>query len=204
MVLSLVIGAVIFMYFQVHLVSMGIEGIEIIDTPLEGAFLLKPKEFHDERGDFYKNYTRKVLEARGVKPLFMEEYLSISKKGVMRGLHYQTGEFAQGKLITCTRGRIFDVAVDLREGSGTYGRWLSNMLTGKNRLSLYIPRGFAHGFMALSQDAVTCYKADNDYSPEHEAGIRWDDPALGIRWPDVGKVIVSGKDSGWPPLVLKR
>jgi dTDP-4-dehydrorhamnose 3,5-epimerase len=204
MILSLVIAGSIFMYFQVHLISMEIEGIEIIDTPFEGAFLIKPKEFHDERGDFYKNYTGKVLEARGVKPLFMEEYCSVSKKGVVRGLHYQEGEFAQGKLITCTRGRVLDVVVDLREGSGTYGKWLSNMLTGKNRLSLYIPRGFAHGFMALSDGAVTCYKADNDYSPGHEGGIRWDDPALGIKWPKMKKVIVSGKDSGWPPLVLKR
>ena len=177
---------------------MEIEGIRIIDTPLNGAFLIKPKEFHDVRGDFYKTFTRKALEAKGVKPYFAEEYFSLSKRGVVRGLHFQTGDLAQGKLVSCTMGEIFDVIVDLREASGTYGRWISNILNGKDRISLYVPRGFAHGFMALSPEAVTFYKADNDYSPAHEGGIRWDDPALGIRWPDAGKVIVSEKDAGWP------
>ncbi|MFH0737708.1 MAG: dTDP-4-dehydrorhamnose 3,5-epimerase [Candidatus Micrarchaeota archaeon] len=183
---------------------MDIEGIQIIDTPLQGAFLIKPKEFHDLRGDFYKTFTRRALEAKGVKPYFAEEFFSLSKRGVVRGLHFQTGALAQGKLVSCSKGEIFDVIVDMREGSVTYGRWISNILDEGGRVSLYVPRGFAHGFMALSAEAETFYKADNDYSPAHEGGIRWDDPALGIRWPDVGKVIVSEKDAGWPAFSLSR
>lgn len=173
--------------------------LEIADLGLEGAFLIKPKEFRDERGAFYKLFTRQILESKGIKPLFYEEYLSISRRGVIRGLHYQTEPYVQAKLVQCTRGEIFDVIVDLRKDSKTFGKWESVSLSEENRFSLYVPRGFAHGFLALAEDTEVLYKADNDYAPENELGLLWNDKSLQIAWPNIdGGYLISEKDKKWP------
>jgi dTDP-4-dehydrorhamnose 3,5-epimerase len=172
---------------------------EAADLPLAGAFLLKPSAFEDERGAFHKIFTEPLLAGKGVSTRFSEEFVSISKKGVVRGLHYQRAEFSQARLVWCPRGKAFDVIVDLRKSSKTFGKWSSSILSGKNMHALYVPRGFAHGFLALSANTVMVYQADNAHSPQNERGIIYSDPALGIKWPAAGKVTLSGKDSKWPP-----
>ena len=167
--------------------------LAIEDLPLEGAFIIKPKEFHDERGAFFKMYTREILKSRGVEPFFPEDYISISKKGVIRGLHYQLDPFAQAKLVRCDRGEVFDVLVDLRKSSKTFGKWTSVVLSEKNRISVYVPRGFAHGFVTLEDYTEFQYKCDNFYAPAQEGGIIWNDPDLKIYWP-IENPILSDKD----------
>lgn len=177
---------------------MIIQKNEIKPLPLKNAFVISPMIFRDERGDFTKIYTEKLLGSAGVKPYFNEEYLSFSKKNVVRGLHYQSGKYAQAKLVKCIKGEIFDVIVDLRERSPTFGKWASVTLSESNMLSLYVPRGFAHGFMALGEYNAVLYKADNDYSPENESGLFYADIALSIAWPKSDKINISDKDSNWP------
>ncbi len=172
--------------------------LEAVNLPLQGAFLIKPKEFYDERGAFHKLYTRKLLESKGVGCFFAEEYLSISKKGTLRGFHYQTGKFGQAKLVRCVHGEVFDVIVDLGEKSPTFGNWYSVRLSEENRLGLYIPRTFAHGFLAMEDGSALLYKADSDYSPQHEAGIIWNDKRLNVAWPKMERYIISEKDGKWP------
>ncbi|MFA5929938.1 MAG: dTDP-4-dehydrorhamnose 3,5-epimerase [Candidatus Micrarchaeia archaeon] len=171
---------------------------EAVDLPLAGAFLIKPYAFDDERGAFRKIFTEKLLSGKGVSPFFSEQFLSVSKKGVVRGLHYQRAEFSQARLVWCPSGKVFDVIVDLRKSSETYGKCASAVLSGRNMHALYVPRGFAHGFMALSANATMVYQADNAHSPQNERGIIFSDPALGIKWPSAGKVTLSEKDSKWP------
>ena len=130
---------------------------------------------------------------------FVEEYLSVSKKGVLRGLHYQTGAHSQAKLVRCVRGEVLDAIVDLRKSSPTFGKAATALLSENNMLSLYAPRGFAHGFLALTEGASVLYKADNDYAPAHEKGIMWDDPAISISWP-IKNPILSDKDKKWSAL----
>lgn len=173
--------------------------LSVVDLQLHGAFIIKPKKFTDDRGSFFKLYTREILSMKNVKPMFNEEYLSISKKGVIRGLHYQSGNFAQAKLIRCVKGEIFDVIVDLRKSSPTFGNWENISLSSSNQHCLYVPRGFAHGFLALTDGTEVLYKADNDYSPEHECGICWDDQELSINWPKLPNYIISKKDGSYPP-----
>jgi len=165
---------------------------------LKGAFVLSPMVFRDERGDFTKTYTRQILKSIGVEPYFCEEYVSYSKMNVLRGLHFQTGGHAQAKLVRCIKGEIFDVIVDLRKSSPTFGKWAGVALSEENMLSIYVPRGFAHGFMALGATNAVLYKADNDYSPENEGGLFYADPMLGISWPHAPAITLSEKDSKWP------
>lgn len=171
-------------------------GIEVQKLPLEGAFVLVPFWFRDNRGVFLKFFTRKVLSSQGVKPVFMEEYLVRSRKGVLRGLHYQQGKYGQAKLITCLKGEIYDVIVDMRKNSKTYLKWVSARLSERNRKILYVPRWCAHGYFCTKHDTLVLYKVDNPYSPSNECGIRWNDPSVGIRWPST-KPVLSEKDKSW-------
>lgn len=168
--------------------------LEIVDMELKDAFIIRPKEFYDERGTFLKLYNREILKSRNVEPFFAEDYISISKKGVIRGLHYQLDPFAQAKLVRCVRGEVFDVLVDLRKNSSTFGKWKSVILSEENRLSVYVPRGFAHGFLSLVEDSIVSYKADNDYSTAHERTLLWNDKTLGINWPKLDQYLLSKKD----------
>lgn len=168
------------------------------DLELEGAFIIKPKIFQDERGTFSKFYTRDILESKHVEPLFAEEYLSVSKKGVVRGIHYQLEPCSQAKFIRCVRGEAFAVIVDLREKSETFGKWDSVMLSERNSIGLYSPRGCGFGFLAMDEGTALLYKADNDYAPDKERGIIWNDKTLGIKWPESDNYLLSEKDKKWP------
>ncbi len=169
-------------------------------TPLEGALLISPRKFVDGRGAFHKLYTSALLASCGIRFDIAEDYLTYSCKGALRGLHCQTDPYSQAKLVTCLRGSIFDVIVDLRQSSETCGKWFSVILSGKTHQTLYIPRGFAHGCLALEEDTLVTYKADNPYMEKHEAGLLWSDPALAIPWPGKGGIIVSEKDAKLPLL----
>jgi dTDP-4-dehydrorhamnose 3,5-epimerase len=158
--------------------------VRIIRTKLEGVLVLEPRAFKDERGFFLESWNRdRFNEAVGREVEFLQDNHSHSVKGVLRGLHYQVDPMAQGKLITVMSGRIFDVAVDLRPSSPTRGQWVGEELCGESHRLLWIPEGFAHGFLVLSDDADVIYKATNFYSPEHERCIRYDDLELGVSWP---------------------
>ena len=172
--------------------------LEISPLLIAGAFIIRPKVFEDERGVLSKLFTMEIFAKAGLRPIFAEEYLAVSKKGAFRGLHYQTGEHAQGKLVRCTRGKALDVFVDMRQSSPTFGRWHSVELTPDDGAAVYVPGTCAHGFLALEEGTEVLSKADNGYAPEHEAGLRWDDPQLKISWPKM-KLIISDKDRKWPP-----
>jgi len=157
---------------------------------LEGLILVKPKVYADERGYFMELFKSSGMQFGGITGEFVQDNLSYSRKGTVRGLHYQMKPKMQGKLVTCLRGTIYDVAVDIRVGSPTFGKWVAVELSEENHHLLWIPEGFAHGFMVLSEE------------PEHDAGIRWDDPELNVDWPikDVAKLIISEKDKHLPTL----
>ena len=161
--------------------------------------LIEPEVFEDERGFFMETYKMPDFVAAGVKVNFVQDNHSRSAKGILRGLHYQNPPFAQGKLVRAVRGEIFDVAVDIRKGSPTWGRWVGVILSKENRNILYVPTGFAHGFCVLSEVAEVIYKTTNIYSAEAEAGIVWNDEDLNIEWP-VKQPILSDKDEKWPSL----
>jgi dTDP-4-dehydrorhamnose 3,5-epimerase len=163
------------------------------------VILVEPKVFKDERGFFMETYKMPDFVASGIKGNFVQDNHSRSTKGVLRGLHYQTPPFAQGKLVRAVRGEIFDVAVDIRKGSPTYGKWVGAILSEENKNVLYIPEGFAHGFCVLSEIAEVIYKSTNVYSPEAETGIIWNDRDLNIDWP-INEPILSAKDKKWPTL----
>jgi dTDP-4-dehydrorhamnose 3,5-epimerase len=149
--------------------------------------------FEDSRGVFFESYNQRVMSEFGIREQFVQDNQSYSKQGVLRGLHYQV-EQAQGKLVRCLQGEIFDVAVDLRKSSATFGRWVGELLTGQNRRALWIPRGFAHGFLVLSESADVLYKTTDFYAPKHERTILWNDPTIHIQWPIKVTPILSGKD----------
>ncbi len=161
--------------------------------------LIEPEVFYDERGFFLEAYKFSDFSEFGIKERFLQDNLSFSKKGVIRGLHYQNPPKAQGKLVKVISGEIFDVAVDIRKGSPTYGKWIGVILSEKNKKMLYIPEGFAHGFCVLSESAKVLYKTTQEYAPEYEAGIIWNDPEIGIDWP-VKDPVVSQKDRRLPRL----
>jgi len=171
--------------------------MNIDSTDLPGVFLIRPRIFEDERGFFLESWNQRDLdEAIGREARFVQDNHSRSVRGVLRGLHYQVAPAAQGKLVTVMQGKIYDVAVDLRPDSDTFGRWIGEELCGEERRSLWIPEGFAHGFFVLSATADVLYKTTEFYSPSHERCIRWDDPTLGIEWPLDGLVpLVSAKDA---------
>ena len=177
---------------------MPIQKNEAVRLALAGAFFIKPSVFEDNRGAFHKIFTSGLLESIGVKPEFSEEFISTSKKGVLRGLHYQRKEFSQARLVWCPKGKLFDVMVDLRKSSPTFGKWVSFPISGEDVCAIYIPRGFAHGFLALEDDTRMVYKTDSAHSPPNERGIIYNDAKLGIKWPLSGKMVLSEKDAKWP------
>jgi len=161
--------------------------------------LIEPKVFEDERGFFMETYKMPDFVAAGIKANFVQDNHSRSARGILRGLHYQNPPFAQGKLVRAVRGEIFDVAVDIRKGSATWGKWVGVILSEENKNILYVPEAFAHGFCVLSEIAEVVYKTTNGYSAESEAGIIWSDEDLNIDWP-VKEPILSAKDGKWPIL----
>lgn len=164
-------------------------------TKIEGVFIIEPKVFPDARGYFFEAFKNEEFEQNVGHVDFVQENESKSSYGVLRGLHYQKGEYSQAKLVRVIKGRVLDVAVDLRKGSATFGEHISVELSDENKLQLFIPRGFAHGFLVLSDEAVFTYKVDNAYAPSQEASIRFDDPQLAINWPiDADKMLLSDKD----------
>jgi len=170
-----------------------------IKTDLEGVIIVEPVVFRDERGFFLESYKKSEFAKNGIDCDFRQDNHSRSIKGTLRGLHYQLNPAAQGKLVRAVSGEIFDVAVDIRLGSKTFGKWVSVVLSQENMNMLYIPEGFAHGFYTLSNEAEVLYKATNEYSPENDRGIRWNDPEIAIKWPE-GKHILSEKDGRHPYL----
>jgi dTDP-4-dehydrorhamnose 3,5-epimerase len=169
--------------------------------PLEipDVVVVEAKAFPDARGFFAETYKASEFEAHGIPHRFVQDNLSHSVRGVLRGLHYQKDPAAQGKLVLAVRGEIFDVAVDLRRGSPTYGRWVAEVLSGENHRMLWVPPGFAHGFLVLSDEADVLYKVTAEYAPELDRGIRWDDPTIGVAWP-IRTPILSPKDAAAPLL----
>ena len=169
--------------------------MQVSKTPIDGLLTIEPKIFADPRGMFYEVYSESRYEEHGIS-CFVQDNHSISKKGVVRGLHYQVNP-GQNKLVRVTRGEVFDVAVDIRKQSPTYGKWWGLSLSETNNFQLYIPIGFAHGFCVLSELAEVLYKCSDYYSPENERGILWNDPDLAIDWP-VKDPILSEKDAVYP------
>lgn len=160
---------------------------------IPGLVIVEPKVFGDDRGFFLESYKKKDFVNNGIDVEFMQDNHSVSSKGVLRGLHYQKAPFAQAKLVRVIKGIAWDVAVDIRKNSPTYKKWISVELSGENKKMFYIPEGFAHGFLALTDEVQLMYKCSNEYSPQHDAGIIWNDPELAVKWP-VAKPLLSEKD----------
>lgn len=175
--------------------------MNIIKTSIEGVVILEPRIFADDRGYFFESFSQKVFDEL-VRPIrFVQDNESKSKYGVLRGLHFQKGEHAQSKLVRVVKGKVLDVAVDVRRGSPTFGKYVSVELSQENKRQFFIPRGFAHGFAVLSQEAVFQYKCDNYYAPESEGAIAWDDPDIGIDWRvEASDILLSEKDKKHPRL----
>jgi len=168
------------------------------ETKIPGAYIIEYAPFRDERGSFARLFCKNEFEAAGLCADLCQINLSTNvKKGTLRGLHYQKGDYAEDKLVTCARGSVFDVCVDVREGSPTFGQWVGETLTDENGLALYIPKGCAHGYLTLREDAHVLYFTTQFYTPEADSGYRYDDPAFGIEWPLPKPYIMSGKDGGW-------
>jgi dTDP-4-dehydrorhamnose 3,5-epimerase len=161
--------------------------------------LIEAKSFSDSRGFFLESFKESIFSKNGIDTKFVQDNFSHSVKGVLRGLHYQKNPKAQAKLVITLRGEIFDVAIDIRKGSPTYGKWIGEILSAKNHKLLYIPEGFAHGFCVLSNEADVLYKVNQEYSPDHENGILWNDPTINITWP-IDKPVLLEKDLCLPTL----
>ncbi len=172
-------------------------------TPLAlpDVILIQPRLFADPRGFFLETYKYSEFQAHGIPETFVQDNHSRSVRGVLRGLHYQNPPQAQGKLIRVVRGAIYDVAVDIRPSSPTFGQWVSAVLSEENQHMLYVPPGFAHGFLVLSDLADVTYKVTTEYAPDLDAGILWNDPTLAIQWPLEGPPLLSSKDAALPPLL---
>ena len=175
--------------------------MNIIKTSIEGVVILEPRIFADDRGYFFESFSQKVFDEL-VRPIrFVQDNESKSKYGVLRGLHFQKGEHAQSKLVRVVKGQVWDVAVDIRRGSPTFGKYVSVELSEENKRQFFIPRGFAHGFAVLSQEAIFQYKCDHYYAPESEGAIAWNDPDIGIDWPVAASdILLSEKDKKHPRL----
>jgi dTDP-4-dehydrorhamnose 3,5-epimerase len=170
-------------------------------VPIEGLVIIEPRAFPDERGFFMESYKQSDFEKAGILGPFVQDNHSRSKRGVLRGLHFQRPPYAQGKLVRVSRGRAWDVAVDLRGGSPTFGKYFALELSESNRLMLWIPAGFAHGFLALEDDTELQYKCTAEYNAASDGGLRWNDPDIAIAWPDIGiPPLVSAKDAALPIL----
>jgi dTDP-4-dehydrorhamnose 3,5-epimerase len=175
--------------------------MDVVRTEIEGVKIIEPQVFGDSRGWFVEQYNAGRYKAAGITADFVQDNESFSSKGVVRGLHWQAGEHAQAKLVRVIRGAVWDVAVDIRKGSPTFGRHVSVVLTGENKKQVFIPRGFAHGFLVLEDDTLFSYKCDNLYCPEADRGMLFSDPALGIEWPHVDvEIKFSEKDRKHPGL----
>jgi len=175
--------------------------MEIIETPIKDLFIIKPRVFADARGFFFESYNETNYKADGIDIHFCQDNQSKSSYGVIRGLHYQLNPQSQSKLVSVVQGSVWDVAVDLRKGSSTFGQWYGVELTEENHLQFLVPQGFAHGFSVLSETAVFTYKCDDFYSPKLERGIMYNDPALAIDWKiPAEKAIISDKDTKHPLL----
>lgn len=171
-----------------------------IDTALDGVCIIEPKVFGDYRGYFMETYSTKVFHELGIDTVFVQDNQSYTKeKGTLRGIHFQNGPMAQAKLVRVVKGAVLDVAVDLRKGSPTYKKWVSVELTAENKKMFYIPRGFGHGFVTLSDDVEFVYKVDNLYSKECDRGLRFNDPDIGVEW-EIDNPILSEKDKTSPYL----
>ena len=180
--------------------------MNVIQTAIQGVLILEPKVFGDARGFFVESFNQQVFnQAVGGNVVFVQDNHSRSSLGVLRGLHFQAPPHAQGKLVRVTQGSVFDVAVDIRPGSATFGRSVGVELSGENHRQLWLPPGMAHGFLVTSPSADFLYKTTNFYAPQSEGCVLWSDPALGIQWPDVGvPVQLAAKDLAAPPLALAR
>lgn len=176
--------------------------MEVKTTAIEGVFVIEPRVFGDERGYFFESFNeREFREKTGIDVKFVQDNESKSRYGVLRGLHFQKAPYEQAKLVRVVKGRVLDVAVDIRKGSPTFGRYTAVELTGDNHRQCFIPRGFAHGFCVLSEEAVFQYKCDEYYHPEAEDAIAWDDPDIAIEWPiPANDIILSEKDKHHPRL----
>ena len=173
--------------------------IKVEKTPIEGLYVIEPTVHQDERGYFVETYNQRDFEEAGLYYTFVQDNQSMSVKGVLRGLHFQK-EFPQAKLVRVIRGTVFDVAVDLRKNSPTYGKWYGVELSEDNKKQFLISEGFAHGFVVLSDVAEFCYKVTDFYHPGDEGGIAYNDPDIGIEWPVTDNLIMSQKDQNWPGL----
>ena len=172
-------------------------------TEIEGVYIIDVKAYGDNRGYFMETYKESDFFVGGLDYKFVQDNQSASRKGVLRGLHFQKN-YPQAKLVRVLKGEVFDVAVDLRKGSATYGKWVGVLLSEENRRQFMIPRGFAHGFLVVSDYAEFAYKCDEFYHPEDEGGIMWNDPDVAIEWPEVGEVILSEKDKVHPTLAESK
>ncbi len=170
-----------------------------IETSISGVYVIESKKYGDNRGYFMETYKEKDFKEAGLNYNFIQDNQSRSRKGVLRGLHFQK-KFPQAKLVRCIEGEVFDVCVDLRKGSSTYGKWEGVILSAEKGNQFMIPRGFAHGFVVLSDTATFCYKCDELYHPEDEGGIMWNDPDIGVKWPYDDELILSEKDKHHPSL----
>ena len=171
----------------------------ITETKLRGAFVVEPERFADERGFFAKVWSEAEFAAAGIGARFVESNLSFSRRrGTIRGMHFQTAPYAQGKLVRCTRGAIYDVGVDLRPDSPTFRQWVGVELSADNRRMLYLPGEFAHGFQTLEDDTEVFYQVSAVYAPGHNAGVRWDDPAFRIEWPHADERVIIARDREYP------
>lgn len=170
-------------------------------TNIDGVYIIEPKVFGDNRGYFMESYNQEHFVEAGLNMTFVQDNESKSSKGVLRGLHFQR-KHSQGKLVRVTKGEVFDVAVDLRTGSETYGKWEAVILSEENKKQFYIPKGFAHGFLVLSDEAVFNYKCTDFYAPEYDGGVMWNDPDINIEWPldGIENILLSEKDKNHPRL----
>lgn len=167
--------------------------IKVTKTEIDGLIIIEPTVHGDNRGYFMETYNENDMKEAGVDVRFVQDNQSMSKKGVLRGLHFQK-QFPQGKLVRVIRGAVFDVALDLRKGSPTFGKWHGVELSAENKKQFYLPPGFAHGFLVLSDEAEFCYKATDFYHPNDEGGIAWNDPEIGVEWPEIDEILLSEKD----------
>ena len=174
--------------------------MEYKKTEIEGVYVIEPKVFNDARGYFFEAWKKDEFEAHIGKVDFVQDNESKSSRGVLRGLHYQKGEFSQAKLVRVIKGTVIDVAVDIRKSSPTFGKYVAVELSDENKRQLFLPRGFGHAFVTLTEDCEVNYKVDNIYSPADERNIRFDDPTIGIRWPEGLSPVLSAKDAAAPLL----
>lgn len=175
------------------------------ETKLRGAFVIEPERHEDERGFFARTWSRREFEERGLNPDLAECNLSLStRRGTLRGMHFQAWPHAQAKLVRCTAGAIYDCIIDLREGSATFAQWFAVELSAESRRQLYVPEGFAHGFQALEDRTEVFYQTSSVYAPESGRGVRWDDPAFGITWPEAAERIINERDRNYPDFRPRR